>query len=202
MNVLANYFLAVLADTGARGPIGEILSLLSQGTLDRGTFREIINRHGVRRELWFRKQRLDLVLGLLAALINNSGITEEDLASIAQLKQCLEIAEGEFISLRPAEVATVLTGELAEILEDDGIDEHEDLYQLGLQEVFGLSYDQYLQLTRAEFERGMASLLERLESARCSRDRLRARELEAKIAALDPLYRLAIAQPRSLGALY
>jgi len=202
MNQLSEHFSKALADSGPQGPVGELLFLLAQGILDGGSFSEIISRHGVSRELWFRKQRLDLVMEYITVLLNNGPIQTVELASIADLKKCLGIAEGEFISLRPAEVATVLVGQLVQILEDDWIDESEDLYQLGLQTVFDLSYDQYLQLTRAEFERAMASLLERVGEAKHTGDQARVRELEARIAALEPLYRLSVAQPRTLGALF
>ncbi len=202
MTVLTDYFSSILAETGSRGPVGELVSLLSQGTLDRGAFSEIISRHGVARESWFRKQRLDLVLGYVIARLDSGPMHNDDVASVSSLKKCLGITEGEFISLRPAEVAALLAGQLNRILEDDIIDEREDLYQLDLQAAFDLSYDQYLQLTRAEFERAMASLSERAEYARSAGNQTLARELDLKIAALQPVYQLSLSQPRTLGALY
>ena len=165
-------------------------------------FAEIMKQHGLHRESWFREQRLDLVLGYVSALIGQGPLDAEDLRSIATLKKCLGVSEGDFVSFRPAEVAAILDGELEQILEDDFIDEVEDLRQAELQAAFDLSYDQYLQLTRVEFEREMASLLERLERATLSGDNPSVSLLERKIAALDPIYELAVSQPRRLGALY
>ena len=143
-----------------------------------------------------------MVLEYITELLDNGPIQMGELASITNLTKCLGITEGDFVSLRPAEVATILVGQLREILKDDWIDDGEDLYQLSLQAVFDLSYDQYLQLTRTEFEKAMASLLERVRQAKHTGTQARVRELETRIAALGPLYRLSIAQPRTLGALF
>jgi hypothetical protein len=201
-DILRRHFSAVLADAGSTGAVGEILSLLSQGCLKRAAFAEIIERHELNRESWFSKQRLDLVLGYVSALVADGDLDAEHLKAISNLKNCLGVTEGDFVSLRPAEVAAILAGELEQILEDDSIDEEEDLRQADLQDVFDLSYDQYLQLTRIEFERAMSSLVERLERARGNGDNDLVRQLEHKIAALDPVYRLAVSQHRRLGGLY
>jgi hypothetical protein len=199
---LRRHFSLVLADAGSTGAVAEILLLLSQGILDGAAFATIINQHGLNREPWFRDQRLDLVIGYVSAILSEGDIDSKTLDSIATLKRCLGVSEGDFISLRPAEVAALLNGELEQILEDDFIDAIEDLRQTELQAAFDLSYDQYLQLTRAELERAMASLMERLEMARRSRGSDSSRLLEERIAALDPIYQLAVSQPRRLGALY
>lgn len=199
---LRRHFSTVLADAGPTGAVAEILVLLSQGTLDGAPFAKIIKQHELNREPWFRHQRLDLVVGYVTALLSDGGLDPNALGSIATLKKCLGVSEGDFISLRPAEVAAVLTSELEQILEDDFIDEVEDLRQTELQAAFDLSYDQYLQLTRAEFEREMASLMERLELAKRTRDNDSVHLLEDRILALDPIYQLAVSQPRRLGALY
>ena len=199
---LRRHFSTVLADAGSTGAVAEILLLLSQGILDGAPFANIIKQHGLNREPWFRHQRLDLVVGYVSALLSDGDLDPKALGSIATLKKCLGVSEGDFISLRPAEVAAVLTSELEQILEDDFIDEVEDLRQTELQAAFDLSYDQYLQLTRAEFEREMASLMERLELAKGTRNEDSVRLLEQRILALDPIYQLAVTQPRRLGALY
>jgi hypothetical protein len=199
---LSRHFSTVHADAGSTGAVAEILLLLSQGILDGAPFAKIIKQHELNREPWFRQQRLDLVVGYISALLSEGELDSKALGSIATLKKCLGVLEGDFISLRPAEVAAVLTSELERILEDDFIDEVEDLRQTELQAAFDLSYDQYLQLTRAEFEREMASLMERLELAKRARNSESVRVLEEKIQALDPIYQLAVSQPRRLGALY
>jgi hypothetical protein len=167
---LRRHFSTVLDDSGPTGAVAEILLLLSHGMLDGAPFAKIIKEHGLNREPWFRQQRLDLVLGYVSTLLSEGDLDPNALGSIATLKMCLGVSEGDFIALRPAEVAAVLTSELEQILEDDFIDEVEDLRQMELQAAFDLSYDQYLQLTRAEFEREMASLMERLELAKRTRD--------------------------------
>jgi hypothetical protein len=200
--ILRSHFSTALDDTGSTGAVGEMLVLLSQGILDGRAFAEIVKKYELHREPWFRHQRLDLVLGYVSALLVDGQIDTAGLHSIGTLKKCLGVSEGDFVALRPAEVAAVLTNALERILEDDFIDEIEDLRQTKLQAAFDLSYDQYLQLTRAEFERAMASLNERLQAAKIARDSNSTRLFEERIAALIPIYQLAVSQPRRLGALY
>jgi hypothetical protein len=201
-DILREHFSTVLADAGSTGAVGEILSLLSQGSLEPDRFSDIVERHGLNRESWFWSQRLDLVLGYVSALIADGDLDADSLRSIANLKNCLGVTEGDFVTLRPAEVAAILAGELEQILEDDSIDEEEDLRQADLQAVFDLSYDQYLQLTRVEFERAMSWLVERRERAQANGDEDLFEVLELKIAALNPIYQLAVSQHRRLGGLY
>lgn len=199
---LRHHFSEILSEAGSTGAVGEILSLLSQGSLRHSAFAEILRKHDLHREPWFPEQRLDLVLGFIRALIADGDLDASDLQSIADLKSCLAVPEGDFISLRPAEVAAILVGQLEQILEDDVIDRDEDLRQAELQTAFDLSYDQYLQLTRSAFERAMSSLTQRLARATADGDRESIRRLGLKIGALDPIYRLSLLQYRGLGALY
>jgi hypothetical protein len=109
---LRRHFSTVLADSCSTGAVGEFLLLLSQGILDGAPFANIIKEHGLNREPWFRHQRLDLIVEYVNALLSNGDLDPKALESIATLKKCLGVSEGDFMSLRPAEVAAVLTSEL------------------------------------------------------------------------------------------
>src|SRR4051812_48842835 len=115
------HFSTLLAESGSTGAVGEMLTLLSQGTLDGSAFAEIIQRHELNREPWFRHQRLDLIVGYVSTLLSNRDLDAKALGSIASLKKCLGVLEGDFLSLRPAEVAAFLVSELEQVLEDDFI---------------------------------------------------------------------------------
>src|SRR5687767_4488210 len=99
--------------------MGEILVLLAKGVLGRTEFLRIIEQHELEREPWFPKQRLDLVLDFISELNADGRLDADELDATNRLKTCLGVKEGEFVSLRPAEVAAILSTQLEEMLEDD-----------------------------------------------------------------------------------
>lgn len=184
---------------GTRGAIGELTGILASGKADPERYHEIVARDGLEREIWFRKDRLDLVLGYVESALETGSLDRERQRDISALKEWLDIAEGDFARYRPSEVSAILQKQLELILADLRVDEAEDVYQVVLQTAFDLGYDQYLAFPRVTLERAWAELSTLSETAgsRPSTDHLQSRR-----AALEPLYRLAIAQPRTLGDLY
>jgi hypothetical protein len=198
---LRAYFTNLGITAGTGGPIGQVVALLASGGASRLAYRELLDRHGLRREQWFHKDRLDLVLGLVSTYLETGEFNSDRQRDVSQLKEFLEIREGEFAEFRPAEVATLLQTQLDYILQDREIDSSEDLQLAELQRAFDLGYDQYLSFVRRVLERVWRDLsigAAELESERGAVDEAIVRQ----IAVIEPLYRMAISQRRTLGALY
>jgi hypothetical protein len=195
--VIRNYFAGLAAERGTRGPIGEVLALLSAGVYDFDALEELIRRHGVRREEWFRTQVLDLLIGYVMHAAQDGRLTDEQIENTRTLRRFLGVQQGEFGALRPAEVSNILQGQLEIILFDGRIDSSEDLYQVELQALFDLSYDEYLTLARPAIERAWTDL--NLQASGEGPAALAAARLKVLLA---PLYGLTQAQKRSLGQLY
>jgi hypothetical protein len=185
--------------SGTRGAIGELVELLAREQVSPHQCREIIARDGLEREVWFHKDQLDLVLGYIESVLEAGTLDKDRQNDIAALKDWLDIKEGEFAMYRPSEVAAILQRQLETILADWQVDEAEDVYQVALQTAFDLGYDQYLALTRVVLERAWAELLSLSDSKVDSHSSI---VLQKRLAALEPLYRLAVAQPRTMGDLY
>lgn len=128
--------------------------------------------------------------------INN--LSPPRLKDITTLQTLLRIPPSAYSKVRPVEVATILRQQLEEILADAVIDRAEDLYQVELQAIFGLGYDEYLRMTRVVFERVWDELQQEAALQHVDRAAL----IHVKITAIEPIVRLALAQPRSTGALY
>jgi hypothetical protein len=192
------YFRELARVHGNRGPVGEIIGALSAGSLDPADYDRICRQHGVGREIWFRRQVLDLLLGYLAQELDKGPISAEARHDLRELRLFLRVADGEFMKYRAAEVARLLGDQFDAILADFVIDAAEELHQVELQALFGLSYDDYLALIRAPLERAVAQLSE-LSRRGSFEDRSTAL---AKLSAIDPMYRLATARGRTLGALF
>jgi hypothetical protein len=195
--VIRDHFIALGVERGTQGPVGELVALLRKGVYDRDALESLLERHGVGREPWFRKQLLDLVLGYVREALDNAPLTNEDVLEIQSLKRFLDLREGEFVIHRPAEVSAILQGQLEAILEDGKIDSSEDLYQVRLQTLFDLSYDEYLTLARPAIERAWTALA--LEASGDGPPARRAARLQTL---LGPLYGLTQLQQRNLGHLY
>jgi hypothetical protein len=193
---IAAYFTSLTSQHSA-GPIGELVAILATGTLEAIAMEEHIKRHGLAREDWYRRQVTDLGIGFISHCLANSSLSAEHLAEIHALNAYLGLDHGAYFTLRPAEVAAILSQQMDRILEDAVITEEEELYQVELQAAFGLGYDQYLALTRSAFERAHTSLT--LEASGVGPSGERAR---AKLQVIEPLYRLVRMRARRPGALY
>ena len=194
--VIASYF-GEIASQGGKGPIGELAVLLSAGVLEAAAFEKHVRRHGVAKEEWFKRQLVDLALGFIKEGLRDGALSENHLMDVRALNAFLTIDDGDFFELRPAEVATILGAQLDRILEDAVISNVEELYQVELQAAFGLGYDDYLALTRGAFERTFLDL-----SLQAGGSGSSALDAERKLEALEPVYRLATARRRTLGARY
>ncbi len=198
--LMARHFSQLVATHGGRGPVGELAAVLATGRLDRAALRDVLDRHAAEREPWFRRQVLDLVLGYVDAALADAGeLSPACLADVRALRGALHIADGEFMALRPAELAAVVRGQFERILDDAVVTDTEELYQVDLQAAFGVGYDDYLALGRTAFEAAYAAL--GAEEARVG-TAAGVDDVRRRLAALEPVYRLATAHQRTPGALF
>ena len=195
-DAIAEHF-ALVASRGNRGPIGELAVLLSRGVLDPVAFAEHVKAHGLAGVDWFRRQVVDLAFGFIVKGLEGGGVKPGHLGKVRRVNAFLHITDGEFLKLRPAEVAAVIGEQLDLILTDSEISREEELHQVELQAAFGLGYDDYLALGRTAFERAYFDL--ELVSRFPGPAQF---GLQRKLDALTPMYRMAIARKRTLGSLY
>lgn len=172
----------------AHGPTAELMGMLASGTLTDSSFRELVQRHHLSHEPWFRKQCLDLVLGFLQALLDSAPLTSEAQEELLWLKRSLAVREGELFDYRPAEITALLAGQMEAILADGAVDDAEERYQVELQRALDLGYDQYLALSRRAIEEALRDLELRLAMRQSASEDPSLRE---RIRALQSLYWLA-----------
>lgn len=192
--LLRTHFASMERELGGHGPIASLIRLLAEGELTDEAFQQVAESNGVRKEPWFRGQLLDLILGYIrTALSDHPRLSSENQQDVHRLRRHFEVGDGEFMERRPAEIAAILNEQLAAILEDGIIDAEEELYQVELQAAFGIGYDDYLRVCRLAIENAFFDL-----TARAERDS----DVRPKLRALEPLYRLAALQSRTLGSLF
>jgi hypothetical protein len=192
---VATYYASLTAHHPA-GPVGELVRMLAKGDLDPAAMERHIERHGLAREDWYRRQATDLAIGFIDHCLLDGSLDQRELADIQALNAYLDL-NGAYFKLRPAEVAARLAAEMERMLEDAVITQEEELYQVELQTAFMLGYDDYLSLIRVAVERSHARLCEWANSGGSQ-----AKSAAQKLAHLDSLYQLVTARPRRSGALY
>lgn len=196
---ISDHFRELAAARGTAGPIGEVIGWLATPDRPLDGFEAVLERQGVRREIWFRQQIADLVVEYLSRLQLIGPISEEQLVEIELLKSALHVREGELLEYRPAEIATILNRAVDSALLDGTLDDREDTELSHLQIAFDLGYDDFLRLCRAALERGLQALH---DASIDESDPTRVADLEVKMLNLAPLAILAKMQRRSPGALY
>jgi hypothetical protein len=194
---IRTFFAGWVAANGNRGPVGEIAQCLADGKLEPASYYDIVARHGVAREQWARDGLIDLVLNYSRDRFAGGLPSIEEAIEIKQLRATLHIGDEALIERRPVEISRLLLPVFDAVLADGEIDDAEDRFLIELQAAFGLSYDQFLMFARPSLEHAVDALRTVCEQA----DLGPRAPATLKLKALDPIYRLAVHQRGSLGAL-
>lgn len=123
--------------------IKELLMLAINGRLSDPDVRESFSE-----EIIGQKELLaDVILDFIESCLEDGLITREEMSSVKMLKLYFKIEEGDFkvVGLNNR-VKSLLILELEKIYEDSVVDENEALTEVDLQEMFGLSYDEFLEI--------------------------------------------------------
>jgi HNH endonuclease len=138
--------------------VNEIVELIYTNELDRPNLELVLKQYQIKYVEDIKEEILDMLLVYINLVLNDGVITENEAGNIKLLKRFFKIKEGDFYNLRYDEVDEVLNRQLERLYLDDKIDEAESLYKVGLQELFDLSYDQFLEFSnkqdKAALQRG------------------------------------------------
>jgi hypothetical protein len=177
----------------AAGAVAE----LAEDRLDRNTFDEVVRQYGVADSAQFRDGLLDLIIHAVQATLRDHCLTSDERDEIRRLKVIFRVAEGDFFKHRRGDVGEILCGKVSRLLADEHIDLEEALYEVELQALFDLAYDEFLELTRPEVTR----VVDRTISTITADGVVSADEstrLQRQLLALNTVYRLSYAQLQAL----
>lgn len=101
-------------------------------------------------------------------ILNDHNITENEKNNIRLLKIYFKIKEGDFYNKRYNEVEDILHRQFERLYLDNKISESESIFNVELQEIFDLSYDQFDKFKEKEVRRALDSGIEitKLDTAR------------------------------------
>jgi hypothetical protein len=129
---------------------------------------------------------LDLLLYYVRLALSDHQLSGGEMDDIRSVARLFQIEEGELLARRGDEVAELVGTEMRRILTDHEVDSAEAVQKVLLQEALGLSYDQFVELSRPLVEEAIAGLFA-TESEDGAVD---GEWMERRIAALDTVYQM------------
>ncbi len=123
--------------------ITDIAELIYNNNLDRENFDKILQEHRISKIEEIKEELLDLLTVYINLILNDHIITDNEKRNIGLLKIYFKIKEGDFYNNRYYEVEDILNRQFERLYIDNKIDREEAIYNVELQELFDLSYDQF-----------------------------------------------------------
>ena len=94
-----------------------------------------------------KTEALSLIIDYSKVILEDGIITKDEMRNISMLKLFYRIKEGEFFEFgKKEDVTDVLLQQLRKLYADDTIDRGEAVMKTELQELFGLCYDDFLEI--------------------------------------------------------
>lgn len=113
----------------------------------------LINQLGFKNLEEYKLNSLNLIIFYIYNSLNDNALSKEEKGNIKFLKLILDVKEGDFINYKDIkeEVDSLIKIQLRLIyIDDDKIDNEEALHKVDLQEIFGLSYDEFSEYNKFE----------------------------------------------------
>ena len=191
--------LAYIEHRRIKGGAQRVLVALAGPQLTRARFAELVADVPAAEALDLGDAILDAILFVIGVALADHQLTYAERRAIRGVQHMVGLEEGELLVRRPVQVADLLEQEIRLLLEDRGISPREALHQVALQEVLGLSYDQYLQLTRPGVDQIVDECIAEITASGLVTEEGRHR-LEEQLRALDTTYTLMPAQRSRLAS--
>lgn len=94
-----------------------------------------------------KEEALSLIIDYSKVILEDGIITKDEIRNISMLKLFYRIKEGEFFEYgKKDDITDVLLQQLRKLYADDSIDRDEAVMKTELQELFGLCYDDFLEI--------------------------------------------------------
>lgn len=113
----------------------------------------LINQLGFKNLEEYKLNSLNLIIFYIYNSLNDNALSKEEKGNIKFLKLILDVKEGDFINYKniKEEVDSLIKIQLRLMyIDDDKIDNEEALHKVDLQEIFGLSYDEFSEYNKFE----------------------------------------------------
>jgi hypothetical protein len=147
---LKEAFAYIISAEGFKDHIKQISTLIYDNKLDKQSLEKILKEHEIIYVEEIKEDILDMLVAYINFILSDNVITERESVNLKQLKRFFRIKEGDFYNYRAEEIENILNKQFQRVYGDNKINTEEALYKVGLQELFDLSYDQFLNLIDKE----------------------------------------------------
>lgn len=131
--------------------------LATHGYLDKSALQGVQQANNVANLTDYREELLDVVLDYVRLVLDDHVLTDAEADVARYLKRLFSIKEGDFYRFRHPQVKEVLHLQFERIYQDDDkISPEEAMHKVALQDVFDLSYDQFLEFKEQEIRMALA----------------------------------------------
>ena len=127
--------------------INDALQLIIDDKMNSIALDKTLEAKGIRRITDIKEKTLDVLLDYADIILEDDVLTSEELRNLKLLKLFFRIEEGDFQKNNKfARVENIIVRQLEKIYADNVLDEQEALHQSDLQGVFGLGYNEYMNI--------------------------------------------------------
>ena len=123
------------------------LQLIVDGQMSSLALDKVLAEKGIRSITDIKEKTLDVLLDYADIILEDDVLTTDELRNLKMLKLFFRVEEGDFQKNNKfARVESIIVRQLEKLYADNIIDEKEALHQSDLQGVFGLGYDEYVNI--------------------------------------------------------
>jgi hypothetical protein len=136
-------FKAIAATEGLPDYIHDVATILSDKGFNKKAVEEALLKDGISTARNIQEDLLDLLLAYLHIILDDHCISESEYRDFGLLKILFKIREGTFFHKRYYQVRSVINSQLDYLSEDEIFEPEKAALTVNLQDMFGLSYDQF-----------------------------------------------------------
>lgn len=120
------------------------LNLFSEGNTSLFLLTEKIKGYGTTVDD-LRLEAIDVIIDYVELILEDNVLSKEEMHTLRMMKLYFRIQEGDFLSQhKEKQIEHILCRQLELIYQDKQVDSNEAIMKVDLQELFSLSYDQFL----------------------------------------------------------
>lgn len=154
MSTTINQIFSIYPNIGSlSGRLTEVVRLLAEDSIQNPKLRTLIPLQEEKEYSGMRSDLIDLMLFYIKSCLNDHYLTPDECTDVLYLKMIFRIKEEDLYFYKLEEIERLLSDQISKILSDQYVNHSEALQQVELQRCFGLSYDQFLQITKPHVEK-------------------------------------------------
>lgn len=197
MFTLKEVFLRYTTSFQPSSPKSDLADFLISEELSRASLDQMCDLVGIKDISDIKSESMDLILHYIQTCLRDHELNDEELENIRVMKLLFRVKEGDFLSLKEEEVVQIVSTQFQMLIADREVTDEEELFQLNLRKVFGISYDQYLELTTPYVHDIVDEFLAKISSDNFVDEFERMKFIE-QVFALDTFYTLTLEQRKIL----